>query len=365
MSKSFLITSHTEGSYPFEQRSILNGLVKSLKRYFPDCFIVIASQSEVEVDTQQIADYVIVDRQTVNQPYGAGEIALLDAGLRTMTRFGRKDCYKIVYDFLIDDTNYQVFDQWLTHGKDFVGCYWRANGLGIGSWVWYGTVEIQKKIVDFDSLNMNLECKILESVQNKKLLDNCYIYDNHELMFNGNWVNNCDLVHAGGSVLKHKYGTVAAVVELTDDSESRVPRVIQSLAEQSKHANHLVLVDRRTVKEDLRVKEVYQDLFALLGNRNISWNLIYYVNDVQVLTHLVELGHGWCWLVDNKKLLDRDALKNMYRVIILDYNIGTISLGNGSLFYRNKIVNISEINTDIHNFIVDKMTDTCYNNIVL
>lgn len=365
MSKSFLITSHTEGAHPFEQRTILNGLVKSLKRYFPDCFIVVASQSQVEVDTQQIADYIIVDRQTVNQPYGAGEIALLDAGLRAMTRFGRKDCYKIVYDFLIDDTNYQVFDQWLTHDKDFVGCYWRANGLGIGSWVWYGTVEMQKKILDFDSLNMHLECKLLESVQSKQLLDNCYIYDSHELMFNGNWFDRCDLVHAGGSVLKHKYGTVVAAVELTDDSEYHVPSVIQSLAEQSKHLDHLVLIDRRTVKEDLRIKEVYQDLFALLGSRNVSWNLIYYTGADQVLTHLAELGHGWCWLVSNKRLLDKDALKNIYRTIMLDYNIGTISNSSDSLFYRNNIVDIGEINTDIGNFVVDKMKETCYNNIVL
>jgi hypothetical protein len=362
MSKSFLITSHTEGVHAFEQRTILNGLVKSLKHYFPDCFIVVASQSEVEVDTQQIADYVIIDRETINEPYGAGEIALLSAGLKTMERFGRKDCYKIVYDFLIDDTNYHVFDQWLTHDKEFVGCYWHSAGLGVGSWIWYGTVEIQKQILDFGPLNTYLECTLLESIQNKHLINRCYLYEDNASMFNGDWFDRCDLVHAGGTVLKHNYGTVVAAVELTDETECYIPMIVAQIADQTKRPNHLVLIDRRTAKEDLRTKEVYQGIFELLGDRQISWNLIFYAGPKHTLDHLADLGQTWCWLVNNKKYLGRDSLKEFYRLIMLGRNIGTLTDASGNFFYKNKLVSSEGLNTDIRQHVVDKMLEIGYNN---
>lgn len=363
MSKSFLITSHTEGAYPFEQRTILNGLVKSLKQFFPDCFIVVASQSQVDVDTQLVADYVIVDRKTVNQPYGAGEMGLLKAGLRTMRQFGRTHCYKIVYDFLIDETNYHVFDRWLEHDKDFVGCYWRSDGLGIGSWVWYGSVEFQEQLLDFGPLDHHLETKLLSSAQNKGLLDRCYIYNDHEVMFGNNWFDRCDLVHAGGTVLKHKYGTVSAALKLTDQSETYFPLILQSLANQTKKVDHLVLIDTRTAPSDIRTREDYRDLFELLAQRHISWNLVYGTDQTALLKYLADLGYGWCWLVPNQRLLDTDTLKQFYRMIMLDYNIGTISNSATNLFYRNKIIRFGEVNTDIREFIVDRMKETSYNNI--
>lgn len=365
MSKSFLITSHTEGAHPFEQRTVLNGLVKSLKHYFPDCFIVVASQSEVEVDTQQLADYVIIDRKTVNQPYGSGEVALLTAGLNIMKQFGRTDCYKMVYDFIIDDTNYQVFDQWLSHDKDFVGCYWRTTGLGIGSWIWYGTVEIQQKILDVGPLTMFLEWTLLDSIKNKNLIDSCYIYHDHEAMFNGDWFDRCDLVHSGGAVLKHNYGTVVASLDLTDETEYYIPVLIQQLSNQTKCPNHLVLVDHRSNKTDLRTKEVYQDLFTLLSEKQISWNLIFYGNQKQVVDHLNDLGHTWCWLINSKKVLNQSALKTMYQHIIFNSSVGTIIDLDGNLLYRNKVVSFEELNTDIKQFIVDKMKETCYTNILV
>lgn len=363
MSKSFLITSHTEGSYPFEQSTILHGLVQSLRRYFPDCFIILASQSDVEADTQKLVNYVIIDKVTANVPYGQGELELVSAGLRAMKQFGRKDCFKIVYDFIIDDSNYQVFDQWLDHQKDFVGCYWRSAGLGIGSWVWYGTVEMQEQLLEFDQLNMHLECKILETLENKNLLEKCYIYESHDAMFQGNWFNKCDLVHAGGKVLKFNYGTVIAVLEITDDAEFRIPGIVQSLATQEKRPNHLLFVDSRTNKTDLRLNQMYWPLFDLLGKNQIYWSLIYFTNYPHILSYLAETNHTWCWLVNNSSLSESDTLKNLYRQIILNFDIGTISLKNGDLFYRNRIINFDGLNTDTRNFIVDRMQETCYTNV--
>lgn len=364
MSKSFLITSHTEGSFPFEQTSILHNLVKSLKKFFPDCFIVITSQSEVHFETQQIADYVIVDKTTVNQPHGAGEIALLSAGLNAMERFKRSDCFKMVYDFVIDETNYHLFDQWLSHKKEFVGCYWRTTGLGIGSWIWYGTIAIQKKILAFENLDRLLEWKILESIQNQNLINHCFIYENNETMFNGNWYEKCDLVHSGGAVLKYNYGTVGAVVDLDDQDSALAAMQIQSVANQSKKPNHLVIVDKRNQKLDLRVDRNFQILFDILANNGISWNLIFYQNENQILKHLVDLDFGWCWILPKENIPYSDTLKNYYRSIIKNHNIGTIHQIDQGLFYRNKIIENSVDVENLSKYIVDKMLETKYNNFI-
>ncbi len=364
MSKSFLITSHTEGSFPFEQTTILHNLVQSLKKFFPDCFIVITSQSEVHFETQQIADYVVVDKKTVNQPHGAGEIALLSAGLAAMERFGRPDCFKMVYDFIIDETNYHLFDQWLDHKKEFVGCYWKTIGLGIGSWIWYGTVSIQKKILAFENLDQLFEWKILESIQNQNLMNHCYIYENHETMFNGNWYEKCDLVHSGGSVLKYNYGTVGVVVNLDDQDIVLAAMQIQSVAAQFKKPNHLVIVDKRTQKQDLRVDRNFQKLFGILAENGISWNLIFYQNENQILQHLVDLDFSWCWILPEENIPSSNTLKNYYRSIIKNHNIGTIHQNNQGLFYRNKIVENSFNVENLSKYIVDKMSETMYNNII-
>lgn len=365
MSKNFLITSHTQGLYPFEQEALLEGLVVALKKYFPDCFVLVASQSPVSSEVQAIADYVVVDRSTVNFPYGAGEVALITAGLDVMEQFGKKDCFKIVYDFVINDSNYTLFDQWLNHNKDFVGCYWKTDGLGIGSWIWYGTVEMQRAAIDFDSLDHYLEKKILNSFESKQLLDRCYIYDDHHAMFNGDWFENCDLVHSGGSVLKHFYGTVSVVIELSDLNQSLVPFTIQSLIEQIKKPNHLVIVDARTVKSDLRNDTLYQRLFSGLNNAGISWNLIYYVDQSHILKHLEDLGYTWCWFVDPYKDIPNSALGSLYKKIILDRSLALVSSEKNGVLYKNYSLKFGEINTSAQQYILDEMENRQYNKCIV
>lgn len=363
MSKSFLITSHTEGAWPFEQGTMLRGLVKALKHYFPDCFIVVTSQSSVDAEVQRMADSVIIDRVTPNFPHGAGELVLIDHGIRMLKQFGKTDFYKICYDFIIDDTNYTVFDRLISHGKDFASCYWRAAGLGVGTWLWYSTIDMHEKVFDFETLNRHLECTVLESIQNKGLLDKCWIYfDEHE-MLDGDWNSRCDLVHQAGLVLKHTYGSLLVAVELTDSTESYVPSVLLSLALQSKMINHLVIVDRRTKKTDLRQDDLYQDLLTLLVNKGISWNLIFDVDTTIFKQHLEDLGHTWCVILENNKLLDLDLIKRLYERIVLTQNIGTILDKEGHLLYKNKVIDSEGLNTDIRQYVVDKFKETCYNNI--
>lgn len=360
MPKNFLITSHTEGYAPFEQMTLLYGLVKSLKKYFPDCFIILASQSNVEYDTQKLVDYVIIDKVSSNKLHGQGEYQLVKAGLSILEKFNKKDCFKICYDFVIDDTNYKIFDQWLSYNKDFVSCKWNGES-GIGTWVWYATLEFQKIIFDYEVLDIYFEGKVLKTITDKSLLDRCYIFDNQESMFNNDWFSRCDLVHQAGKVLKHNYGWVAAVINLTDKSEDTLIYWILFLLAQSRMPHHILIIDSRTDKIDLRTNEQYQKIFNILAKKNITWNLIYKLSQNELLQHFIDLGFEWIWLVDDISKIETDSLKNLVQYTILNYNVGILTDDSDNFFFRNKVILPDKENMlDMKNFLIDKMKETSY-----
>lgn len=352
MSKSFLITSHTEGRYAFEQRTILNGLVSSLRKYFPDCFIVVASQSSVPDEVQKIVDYVFIDKKTVNVPHGNGELNLVKSGVEIMQKFNRPDFYKITYDFIIDNTNYMVFDQWASHGKSFVTCRWEIKGSGLGTWAWYGNTETIKKIFDFEYLNTYIECKVLESVQQKNLIDQCYIYRDHEDLFNGDWFSRCDLVHEGGNRLQYEYGSVIAVAELNDNNNPVFLSRLYSILNQTKDPDHLLIIDRRTDITDLREKPYFRNVLELFSNNQIKWSVIFGGDHNQLLIHLANLNYTWCWLVGEEDFLVRNTLEIFYEQIIFDREINVISDDEKNVFYRNRIFPPSDRNTNLVEYIL-------------
>jgi len=358
MSKTFLITSHTQGKYPFEQETLLIGLVSSLKKHFPDCFLVIASQSSVPTAAQNIADYILVDKKTFNLPHGYGELCLVKAAIKLMKQFSRPNFFKITYDFIIDEQNVGVFDQWESHGKDFVSCKWETKGSGIGTWTWFGTTNLVEQIFDFDILDNYIECKVLQSIQQKNLLDSCYLYSNHESMFNEDWYSHCDLVHAGGSMLKYNYGTVVAVIELDDENKSTFLARLYSILNQTRDPNHLLIVDSRKNIDDLRNRSYFQEVFRLFESNNISWSVVFGADSNQLLYHLIQLEYTWCWLVNDQKYLLRNVLESFYERVIFDHEIGTIVDNDGNIFYRNKIVYPANHNKNLVKYIIEEMKNS-------
>jgi len=358
MSKNFLITSHTEGKFPNEQKILLQGLVTSLKKFFPDCFILLASQCPVSVETQQTVDYLIVDQITPNVPHGYGELELVRSAIGIMKKFNKTSFYKIVYDFIIDETNYRVFDQWLEHKKDFVSCYWRTNGLGVGTWVWYSDTELANKIFDFSSLNSYIECKTLESIVQKNLSDSCYLYKDHNEMFNGDWNSKCDLVHAGGKKLRYNYESALAVLKLTDDNQLIFLPILYSVLNQTFSPTRVLINDKRTNPGDLRKEQHYSNFFNLLIKNKISWEVIFTADENNLLVRLDEIGSHWCWLIESDSILQSNALKENYQQMIFNFGIGAVIDSNNNVFYKNRIVGPGDQNTDLAKYVVDRMKDS-------
>lgn len=368
--KSFLITSHTQGSFPIEQTALLKGLIENLRHFNPKSFIVVASQSSIGSEIEQLADYVVIDRTTVNEPYGAGELALVRAGLEVMEKFNRPNCYKITYDFVIDHTNYWVLDHWSQYNRDFVSCYWRTVGVGVGSWAWWGTVEIQKKIFNSIVLDNYLEHKIRDVIHSQGLLDRCYFYEDKEDMFYGDhdaWFSRCDLVHAGGTVLKHNYGTTVAVARLNDDNADYFGTQLWMILNQTKKIDHLLLVDGRKQPTDIRADSRYQMFIKTAAEKNIIWTLIFDPGDDRMLLEYIgNLNHKWCWLVSVNSIPDIKALEKFYQKMIVNfYDTGSVRDGDKNLFFRNHKVDIEYPINNLVDSVVDILEDINYNNYML
>lgn len=358
MSKNFIITSHTEGGPAFEKRALLHRLVQNLKLYFPDSLVVIASSSQVELETQKIADYVLVDGKNIDHPHGQGEIKSIQAAIQILKQFGADDFFKLCYDFIIDESNYNVFDQWLSYNKSFVSCYWRTSGIGIGTWAFYSSVDFINKIFDFEMLDTFLEWKVLDKINEKSLINDCFIYENPEDLFNGDW-SKCDLINSGGYKLKYDYGKICAVVDIIDKNSNHSIFTIRSLLDQEKLPDHICLVDYRNDKTDLRIDPTYSDIFLRLDKKGITWNLMFYHSENNILNILRDLNHTWCFLVKNGEYLKSSCLKNLFRETMFIPNVGVIKEDNNILF-RNNVIMENSNNSNLSNFIVDEIKKTKY-----
>lgn len=324
--KNFIITSHTEGKNAFVKKTLLHGLVQSIKKYWPESYVIIASQSEVEYDTQLLADYVVVNRSFQDIPHGVGEVESLNAALTVLESQGKTECYKLCYDFIINDSNFHVFDEWKSHNKDFVACWWNSIGLGVGTWIWYGTTDFQRKILNFPVLDMFLEQKVLQIIENNQLFDQCYIYETPNAMLANTWEFCGDQAISGGSGLKRDYGSILAVVQSKNRLASVLPLVYHSVVTQKLKPAHLLLVDSGAEFVDLRHDPVYQKLFQLCEHAGISWSVIFSTNVDQVLPP----GFMWRWDLDENTIPAYNELETLYRATILDHTISSVAVPNGS-----------------------------------
>lgn len=330
MTKNFIITSHTAGNNSLIKRAFLINLVKSIKTYWPDSFIIVGSQSEVEADVHTYADYVLVDKHTVNEPHGAGELQLVKLCLGILEHLGKADSYKMTYDFVINDQNCHVFDEWRSHGKEFVSCWWENTCVGIGSWLWYGSVAMQRRILDFDTLEYFLEKKILDSVESKGLLEACYLYDTPDQMLAGTWGTCGDQIISGGASLKRDYGKVIAVVQTKSRNSSSLPLVLQAIATQSEPPASLLIVDSNIEIVDMRNIPMYNSIFKKCESRNIHWGVVFN----NAIGPVIPKDFMWCWLVDENTIPDYNELEALYKTTVVDSAITSVKIPGKSELYN-------------------------------
>lgn len=212
MTKNFIITSCIrEPHFEFKSELLFN-LVKNIKTLIPDSFIIVTEANKLEERCQPYIDIAILDRYSPDDHILInGEVANLHMGMAMLNGLRKEWFYKISYDFIIDETNYQIFENWrqktIEDNKlEFVGSQWcnmaPEKKPAIGAWAWYCKVNFAARMLPVSRLRSLIEYEMYNNLRAQGLLDRCFFYDYADQMFNGTWDRCCDIINGGGKVIR-------------------------------------------------------------------------------------------------------------------------------------------------------------------
>ena len=103
-----------------------------------------------------------------------------------------------------------------------------------------------------------------------------------------------------------------------------LPLAIQSVINQTRLPDKLVIFDDNDKPVDLREFTVYKYLFSVLDKKNVSWQVIFGAKKGQHYNHQIAntMGYDWVWRVDDDNSPDPNVLENLVSYISDD--IGAI-----------------------------------------
>jgi hypothetical protein len=131
-----------------------------------------------------------------------------------------------------------------------------------------------------------------------------------------------------------------------------LPLAIQSVINQTRKVDHLVLFDDNDEPKDLRQDPVYTHLFEMMNAKNISWKVIFGKKKGQHFNHQIanHAGYDWVWRVDDDNIAESNVLENLCKYIADDVGaIGGSVLIPSQIFDTSKSTGIIEyINTELN-----------------
>ncbi len=92
-----------------------------------------------------------------------------------------------------------------------------------------------------------------------------------------------------------------------------LPLAIQSVANQTRSPDKLVIFDDNDKPIDLREKPVYRYLFSILDKKQIPWEVIFGKKMGQHHNHQIAntMGYDWVWRVDDDNTPESNVLENL------------------------------------------------------
>jgi len=349
---SFLITSHTEGKHRGIQEKLLIDLVNSFKKYFPGCYVIVASASDVPEAIKKTADYIHIEKSTPLPPpalHGNGELALIKAGLDKLYSEQRDWVYKFTYDFIIDERNKDMIYEWFkvakTRNKSFVGTTWVdikgsqwdvAFQQGtVGTWLYYGNVQFLKKMFDNMNLDNIIERKVTQYFTENKLWDQVYLYPSANDMLNKTWEKCGDLVTDAGkrlkpgifekeiiraTAVKSNRKTILCSLCTKDRYFTTLPMAISSIALQTRVPDKLIIYDDGEHK-NLNDVSLYTHLFSTLLRKGcfiwLDWasqGRGMHFNDQRANKE----GFDLVWRFDDDEVAEHDTLERLEKYFLDD-----------------------------------------------
>jgi GT2 family glycosyltransferase len=92
-----------------------------------------------------------------------------------------------------------------------------------------------------------------------------------------------------------------------------LPLAINSVIQQTRKPDHLVIFDDNDEPEDMRNILTYQYLFSMLNEKNISWQVVYGEKKGQHFNHQKAntMGYDWVWRLDDDTVAEPNVLENL------------------------------------------------------
>ena len=108
--------------------------------------------------------------------------------------------------------------------------------------------------------------------------------------------------------------------------ETTLPLAIQSVINQDKAPDHLVIFDDNDEPRDLRQIQVYTYLFHILNEKNISWEVLYGPKKGQHHNHQManKMGYELVWRLDDDTIAEKNTLKTLYSYIQNHEDVGAV-----------------------------------------
>jgi GT2 family glycosyltransferase len=99
-----------------------------------------------------------------------------------------------------------------------------------------------------------------------------------------------------------------------------LPLAIQSIINQTRLPDKLVIFDDNDNPKDTREDPKYKYLFSLLDNKNIPWEVIFAAKKGQHYNHQIanSMGYDWVWRVDDDNSPEQNVLENLSSYIADD-----------------------------------------------
>lgn len=107
-----------------------------------------------------------------------------------------------------------------------------------------------------------------------------------------------------------------------------LPLAIQSVINQTKQIDKLVIFDDNDEPKDMRDDLVYQNLFMIMNLKGIEWEWLFAHKKGQHHNHQIAntMGYDWVWRVDDDNICEPKVLENLF-----DFAWGDVGAVGGSV----------------------------------
>jgi GT2 family glycosyltransferase len=132
--------------------------------------------------------------------------------------------------------------------------------------------------------------------------------------------------------------------------DSFLPLAIQSVINQTRLPDKLIIFDDNDNPKDLREDPKYQYLFSVLEKKNLAWQVIYGAKKGQHHNHQIanKIGFDWVWRVDDDNSPEQNVLENLCSYIADDVGAigGSVLTPNWGVLSVNATGKIEDLDNE-------------------